>query len=202
MSIDLSKYPKVFTLVDGRSVTVRSNEPSTDEPKLIRFMQSLPDNERIYFRDDVTDPEVIHKWVHESDLSRTIPLLAEDDNNDIVANWTLHVREHGWTRQNAFIRGIIAPEWRKQGLATYIINELLKIAGELDIERVVIELVRPQEDLLKRYVEIGFEVDATLNNWVKDFRGRYHDLIIISMKLEPAWKKMELLLLEYDTHGR
>ncbi len=202
MSIDLSPYPKVFTLADGRNISLRTIEPSTDELKLLSFMKSLPDNERIYFRDDVTDPDVIRKWVQEADLTRTIPLLAFDENNDIVANWTLHVLEHGWTRQNAFIRGIIAPEYRKQGLATFIVHELLKIAGGLDIERVVIELVRPQEDLLKRYSEIGFEVDATLKSWVKDFRGRYHDLIIISMKLEPAWKKMELMMLEYDTHGR
>ena len=201
MKMDLSNYPKERILNDGRKVTIRTNDPTTDEPELVRFMKSLPEEERVYFRDDVTDPEVIRKWVHESDPLRTVPLLGVTEEGRIVANWTMHRLEHGWTRHNVFIRGIVDPEWRQQGLAIFIVPELLKIATDLDVERVVIELVRPQETLLRRYLDIGFEIDATLKNWVKDFQDHYHDLIIISMKLEPAWKKMEAMILDYGTHG-
>lgn len=201
MNIDLSKYPKQFTLRDGRIVTVRTNDPATDEKLLSDYMISLPDSERIYFRDDVLDPSVIEKWVQRGDLNTTIPLLAVSEEGKIVSSWTLHHREHGWTRQNAFLRGTVHPDWRQKGLAAYIIRELLKIAGDLDIERVVIELVSPQGGLLKRYTDMGFEMDATLKHWVKDFKDRYHDLHIISMKLEPAWRKMEAMIADYGTHG-
>jgi len=197
--LDLTDYPKRLPLRDGYEVTVRITEPS-DEAELKRFLLELPPDERVYFRDDVTDPKVIHEWTQNIDLDRVIPLLALD-GNQIIANWTLHHREHGWTRHHGHIRGIVHPKLRGRGLATRMVRELLVFAGQLDIERVVIELVEPQRELLQRYQKIGFKIDAVLKDWVKDFSDRYNDIHVLSMKLEPAWKKMEEMILNYGTHG-
>ena len=82
-----------------------------------------------------------------------------------------------------------------------MVRELLRIAGSMEIERVVIELVEPQMQLLERYRKIGFKIDAVLKDWVKDFSGRYNDIHVLSTQLEPAWQKMENLIFDYGTHG-
>ena len=79
--------------------------------------------------------------------------------------------------------------------------ELLSIAGTIDIERVVVEFVNVQKRLLKTFKAIGFVQDGLLKSWVKDFEGKYHSLHILSMQLEPAWKRMEQMILDYGTHG-
>lgn len=197
--IDLSRFPRCSKLDDQREMCIRLLE-ETDEKELNRFMKELPRDERMYFRDDVTDPEVIRKWVHDTDRSLVIPLIAEFDN-EIIANWTLHLTELFWTRHLAHIRGTVSPKYRHFGISSKMVYELLSIAGDLDIERLVIELVAQQKRLLARFTEIGFQLEAVLKDWAKDHSGHYNDLLILTMKLEPAWKKMEEMILDYGTHG-
>ncbi len=198
--IDVSAYPKKLTLRDQTDVNVQIMRPELED-NLKQFFAILPASERVHFRDDVSDPAVIQQWSQNIDLDRVIPLIATDDNDEIVANWTLHHREHGWTRHHGHIRGIVTLKWRKKGLATQMVRELLRIAGSMEIERVVIELVEPQMQLLERYRKIGFKIDAVLKDWVKDFSGRYNDIHVLSTQLEPAWQKMENLIFDYGTHG-
>jgi len=197
--LDLSTYPKQVRLSDDQEVVVRVLEPG-DEAELARFMKGLPPEERVYFRDDVTDPAVIHEWVHSSNLNKVIPLVALHQEN-IIADWSMHLREYGWTRHLAGLRGIVHPDHRRKGLAALMVYELLSIAQKLEVERVVIDLVSPQKGLLTHFASLGFTVEAVLKDWAKDWGDRYNDVLILSMKLEPAWKKMEELIWEYGTHG-
>ena len=127
-------------------------------------------------------------------------MIALHDDR-IVANWSLHLTEKLWTRHLAYIRGIVTPDYRGFKVADKMVYQLLTIAGDLNIERVVIELVAQQKRLLARFTNIGFQLEAVLKEWVKDHSGNYNDLIILSMKLQPAWKKLEEMILNYGTHG-
>ncbi|MFC2150546.1 GNAT family N-acetyltransferase [Calditrichota bacterium] len=197
--LDLAHLPKELEISDGRIITIRVLE-GKDENDLYKFLCDLPQGERVYFRDDVTERKVVTEWVKNTDFQRVFPLLA-CDGDKIVANWSMHMREHGWTRHLANIRGIVKPDYRGFGIAAQMVYELLGIAGQVDIERVVIELVSPQARVLELYKGLGFTVEAVLKQWVKDFKGKYHDQYILTMQLEPAWKKMEDMILNYGTHG-
>lgn len=192
-------FPKEINLGKYKSITVRMLQES-DEPLLVEFMKSLPTDERAFFRDDVVDPSVIRDWVNNSDFDKVFPLVAFYEDK-LAANWTLHMREHLWTRHLAKLRGVVHPDYRGMGIANAMVYELLTVAGNKNVERVVIELVANQKQLLERFKGIGFKVEAKMKNWVKDFHGNYRDLIILSMKCEPAWRKMEELIMEYGTHG-
>src|SRR3972149_1373867 len=102
---DVSVYPKKVKLSGGEEALIRPLE-SGDAGKLAAFMQSLPPEERVYFRDDVSDPEVVDNWTRNIDFSSVIPLVAVQENQ-IIANWSLHLTGHGWTRHLADIRGIV-----------------------------------------------------------------------------------------------
>jgi len=197
--VDVSAFPKTFKYLDGHEMVIRIL-CKEDEKGLLRFMQELPPDERIYFRDDVTDPEVIRHWVHDTDLNSVIPLIALHEG-EIIANWSLHLTQRLWTRHLAHIRGVVAHKYREHGIAAKMVYELLTLAGDLDIERLVIELVAQQKSLLAHFTDIGFKLEAVLKDWAKDHSGNYNDLLILTMKLEPAWKKMEELIWEYGTHG-
>lgn len=197
--VDLSMFPRKTKMGDNKEMIIRPLEDS-DEEELKRFMSELPPEERVYFRDDVTDPAVIHRWVHETPRDKVIPLLAIH-NDQIIANWSLHLSEEMWTRHLAHIRGIVEPEYRGLGIAPKIVFHLLTIASSIAIERVVIELVAEQKRLLAKFTSIGFQLEAVLKDWAKDHSGRYNDLLILTMRLQPAWKKMEEMILDYGTHG-
>ncbi len=192
-------YPKTVKLRNGSEVTIRLLE-SSDHERLSMFLKSIPSQERVHFRDDVTDPSVVNKWVEHINLKKVVPLVAIQDD-EIISQWTLHVHEYGWSRHQGEIRGIVLPEKRRQGIAPAMIFELLSFASDLEIERLVISLVRTQQGLLRSYQEVGFRIAAVLQDWVKDFNDNYHDLYLLTMELEPAWKKMEEMILDMGTHG-
>ncbi len=195
----LEDYPKICDLRDSSKVTIRALEPA-DEERLMEFFKNLPESERVWYRDDVADPKVIHHWCHNINLDRVLPLVAVQDGK-IIAMWTLHVRDYGWTRHHGQLRGTVLPNRRNLGLASLMVHDLLKLATHYEVERLVIELVPEQQAVSQVFQNIGFRIDAVLKNWVKDFKGRYNDMYLLSMQLEPAWKKMEELIYQYGTHG-
>ena len=119
----------------------------------------------------------------------------------IIAEWAVLHRDHGWTRHVCEIRGMIHPDWRGLGLGNMLFYDLLTIAHELEKEKVVVEVLAQQKLVIQRFEKIGFQREALFKNHVKDARGRVSDLLVLSMQLEPAWKKMEELVHDMGDRG-
>jgi RimJ/RimL family protein N-acetyltransferase len=193
-------YPKSYKLKNGEEVTIRPLSPQ-DEEAMIQFFSSLSDTEIDYFRGNVRDREVLRKWCKESkDFSRRIPLVAFHKDR-MIGEWALLHREYGWSRHVCELRGTIHPNWRNLGLGNKLLHDLLTIAREFEKEKVIIEVVAQQKDPIRRFEKIGFQREALFKNHVKDSRGRVQDLIVMSMDLVPAWRKMEELLHDRADHG-
>ncbi len=196
---DFSAYPKSVTLANGKNLAIGLVQP-WDKAAAAKFISRLPTDERNYLWDDITDPNVFDQLTALPMNGRVIPISARHEG-EIVSVWTLNRGDHGWTKHNATIWGIVEPAWRRSGLGTVMVRELLGFASQLEVERVVLELVRPQKGPIVHFRNVGFEEAAVLKGWAKDHSGRYQDLIVLSMRLEPAWRKMEDMLLRYDSVG-
>lgn len=192
-------YPQTYKLKNGQEVTIRLLSPQ-DEEEMLRFFQSLPEAELNYFRVDVRAPEVIHKWTKQIDFERRIPLVVFQGKR-MIGEWALLHREHGWSRHVCELRGIVHPDWRNLGLGNKLIYDLLSIAHELEKEKVIVEVVAQQKLVIQRFEKLGFQREALFKNHVKDARGRLQDLLVLSMELVPAWKKMEALIHDRADHG-
>ncbi len=197
--LNLSDYPKTVRMRDGRSLVIRILT-ADDEKRVTNFIHQLPPAERIYFWDDPSDPEILRSWVQNAHLNRVIPLVGLIDDR-IVTLWTLTNDQHSWTRHIAYLWGVVDHTLRRLGIGTLMVRELLSIASRLNIERIALELVSPQKGQFAHFAHFGFVVSAILRNWVKDPSGQYHDMVIISMEIEPAWQKMEELILQYDSQA-
>ena len=82
-------YPKEIMIKDGTTLTLRP-VVAQDEEALNKFFFEIPEEERWYRRQKLTDPEVLHKWIETLDYKRIIPLVAvNQDTGYIVANLTL-----------------------------------------------------------------------------------------------------------------
>ena len=198
--LDLSDYPKKVRLRKGDEVIIRLLTPG-DEAALIKLMNELLPEDKVYFRDDVSDPAVVRRWCQNINLNSVLPLVALS-GDQIIADWSLHQREFGWTRHLVDIRGVVHPVYRQMGLGAKMVYELLTIAQRMEKERAVVHLARAQKKLLARFIAMGFSVEVVLKNWIKDSSDRYQDMLILSMKIEPIWKEMENMVMESDSRGR
>ena len=185
----LSDYPKRATLHDGHVVTLRPMVRE-DEQKLLEFFRRLPPEDRLFLKDDVTRPDVIHAWVEHLDYNRVIPILAECEGR-IIGNATLHRSRFGWSTHVAEIRLVTDPEFRRQRLGRILAREIFFLALILKLDKVVAEMMEDQEGAIRVFSALGFAQEAVLKNHVRDLEGKNHNLIVMSQDVIGFWRRIE-----------
>jgi GNAT superfamily N-acetyltransferase len=185
--MNLDEYPKTIKLRDGSVLTLRPMVRE-DEEGLMEFFRGIPEGERLYLRNDVINPEVIHHWVTNIDYDRVLPILAVSGRGNIVGNATLHRDGFSWAKHVGNIRLTVLPEYRRKGLARIMVGELFAHALTTDLEKIVAEIVLLQEDVRLAFNQLGFRTEAVLRDHHVDPRGVKHDVIIISNDINQLWK--------------
>ncbi|MDP2673682.1 MAG: GNAT family protein [Dehalococcoidia bacterium] len=178
----IGAFPKEVGLRDCNRVLVRPPEDG-DEQALLEFFLHIPEEERFFLKEDVTAPDVVHRWVRERDFRRALALLALDGSR-IVADAVL-IRRRGNSRSHTGeIRVVVAPEYRDHGLGTALIRELCDIADDAGLEKVMFELVADKEQEAIRAAEwLGFLRVATIEGGAVDPLGHHHDVVLMAMPL-------------------
>ena len=175
-------FPKSFTLNDGTEVEIRPLA-SGDNEALLSLFQRVPEEDLYYLKDTVTDPGVIDGWTQDINLERVIPIEALHGDR-VIADATLHRSRVFARRHIGELRLVVDPEFRGKGLGRRLMRELLDIAAELELYRVVMELVPEREDAAIEVAErMGFEKVATLPARIRDYFGSYKDLVVLEISL-------------------
>ncbi|OGP69750.1 MAG: hypothetical protein A2Z73_05665 [Deltaproteobacteria bacterium RBG_13_60_28] len=173
----MQPYQKEGVLKDGSRVILRPMVKE-DRDKLLDFFQRLDKTDLLFLRSDVQDPKVIDNWVNKIDYSKVYPLLAEAQGR-IVGDATLHMRKVGWKRHLGNVRVVVAKDYQNKGLGTLLINEIVELAGEFGLEKLVAEIHLQAHGALTAFKRAGFSVKAVFEDLVKDPSGRSSDLIVM-----------------------
>jgi RimJ/RimL family protein N-acetyltransferase len=170
-------YHKEGVLKDGSRVILRPLV-SDDREKLLEFFQGLDARAVSFLRNDVRDPAVIERWVSHLDYDRVYPLVAEADGR-IVGDVTLHMRKVGWKRHLGNVRLVVAKDYQGRGLGTLLINEIVELAGEFGLEKLVAEIHLQALAAFAAFKKAGFSVKAVFEDLVKDPSGQSSDLVVM-----------------------
>ncbi|MFC1513533.1 GNAT family N-acetyltransferase [candidate division KSB1 bacterium] len=189
-------YPKTFKLKTGSVATIRPLDKN-DKKKLFDFFKRLPEKDRMFLKDDVTNKKVIDNWFENLDFKRVIPLVVEADKK-IIADGTLHTFEHGWMKHIGEIRMVVDKDYRRMSVGLHLAKELYFIAMGLRLEKMVGELVTTQKRAIKIFEGLGFKREATLRNYVKDLKGHNHNMIIMTHSVTTHWNEMENMIADFS----
>ena len=72
-------YPREVKIRDGRNVSLRLMEAG-DNQRILNFANSLPPDDLLFLRTDITDPRTIDEWVQSIEAGTTITVVAELDS--------------------------------------------------------------------------------------------------------------------------
>lgn len=180
------RYPKEVVLKNKKEALIRPLE-GEDEPLLRRFYAEIPEEDRWFMRHDVMDPAVISKWIRALDQGGVYSIVAVSDGR-ITAHGSLHISNYGATRHIGRFRIMVSPEYRHQRLGTWLILDLIQLAMDKGVREVRADFVKDVEDAA---IEAAFKFDffekAVLKNYVRDLKGRRHDLLIMTKRLHKDW---------------
>ncbi len=177
------RYPKECVLKECEEVTIRLLKKE-DEHSLQAFYSNIPENDRWYLRYDVTDPEVIHKWIDGIDRGIVVSTIALCDDK-IVGHAGLHMRGYGCTRHVGRFRITVLPEFRNKRLGTWLLLDLIQLAmDEKGLQELRVDLVVGVEDAaIEAVYKFDFFKQAVLKDYAKDPEGHRHDMVIMIKRL-------------------
>jgi len=185
----LKDYPKVFEIRVGVKVVLK---PMTleDAKPLSDFFKSLPEEDRLFLKDDVTKKEVIDSWVKNLNYDRVLPMLAWI-GDEVAGDATLHRNEHGWMKHIGEIRIVTDSRYRKTGLSLLLAREIFFLAVQSRLEKIVAEMTLDQKSAIRIFEKLGFKQEAVFKNHVLDLKGRKRDLLVMSKDLAELWQEIQ-----------
>jgi L-amino acid N-acyltransferase YncA len=184
----MEAYPKIVRLKDGSRATLRPMVKE-DVDKLLAFFRKLPEEERLFLKEDVTDEKVIQQWADELDYEKVFPVLAEVES-EVVADATLHTLERGWSRHIGEVRCVVAKDYQRKGLGTILIREMFHRALQKGLDKLQASMPDKQVGAMKAFRTIGFRKEAVLKEHAMDIKGNKHDLIIMTNSVAELWRKI------------
>jgi RimJ/RimL family protein N-acetyltransferase len=161
-----------------------------DKDALFAFFQKLPEADRLFLKDNVTDPAVVERWAIELNYDKVFPLLAWR-GSEVVADATIHKNTGGWMKHVGTIRIVVGSEFQKLGVGSVLANELFLHALKSGLEKIVAEMMETQEGARKVFEKLGFRQEAVLHGHVRDQIGVRHDLLVLTKDLEEFWANIQ-----------
>lgn len=170
-------YPWTTTL-EGLPVTFRLMGPS-DHDAVLAFARSLPEDDLMFLRIDITQDHVVDEWVRNIDSGRTVTVLAETEGK-IAGYASIHRNEALWTRHVGEIRVLVGCDYRGIGLGKRLANEVFAIAKDLDLKKITAQMTSDQRGARQVFERLGFRPEALLADYAMCRDGQTRDLLIMS----------------------
>lgn len=166
---------------DGFTVTYRLMVRE-DRGQILGLGKGIEDRDRAFLRFDISDPEHVDRWIENLEKGRTISVLAEVDDT-VVGYGNLHHNELTWSSHLGELRIFVGTEFRGTGIGKRLVGELIHIAKEIRLDRVICQLALPQTRVREMFERLGFRSEAILPDWLRSSDGAKHDLVIMSRSL-------------------
>jgi len=187
---------KDVKLKDGTEIVLRQLKKKVLK-RLTAFFNSLPKEDRIYLRVDVTDRETIKQIIKSSKLGESKRIIALN-NGEIVATGLLELEKRKWKKHFGEIRLLVSKSYRRKGLGMLVARELYLLAISEKVEEIIVKMMKPQVAAINIFKRMGFKQETVLPEYVKDLGGTKRDLIIMRCNVNDMWKELEEYIEDSD----
>ena len=171
-------YPRTIQLDTITKVSLRLMTPA-DTYRLVAFARSLPADDLLFLRMDITKLNVVAHWGQNVKEGSTMTVLAEVDS-EIAGYVSLHHNEVTWQRHLGEIRIQVGPRYRSQGLGRALAGEIFTIARDLKLRKIVAQMTPDQKGAIAIFERLGFRTEALLQDFVIDRTDRTRDLMVMT----------------------
>jgi L-amino acid N-acyltransferase YncA len=176
------EYPCTVTLKNRTKATLRLME-SDDAERVLAFARHLPEEDLLFLRVDLTDPDVVEQWLRNVKSGRSVGLYAEV-SGEMAGYASLHLNETNWQRHMGEIRVQVGRSHRGAGLGRALSTEIFAIARDLGLRKIVAQMTADQKSAIATFEKLGFQPEALLHDFVVDRAGRSRDLVMMSHDVE------------------
>lgn len=154
---------------------------------LVSFFRDLPDGDRTFIKEDVTDPATVRAWAAEP-AGRHRWVAVDDDGP--VLGYLAVLPLAGWSDHVGEVRLVVAPSTRGTGLGRELARHALVQAVEAGLTKLVVEVVPDQGPALALFTALGFTGEALLRDQIRGRDGQLRDLMVLAHHVGDTWSGM------------
>jgi RimJ/RimL family protein N-acetyltransferase len=151
----------------------------SDREAMLEFARSLPNDDLMFLRTDITEPRTVDAWINYIKTGRTISVIAESEGK-IAGYASIHLNDALWTRHVGELRVLVGRDYRGIGLGKRLTNEAFAIAKDLGLKKITAQMPTDQRGARGVFERLGFRPEALLADHVMSRDGQTHDLLIMS----------------------
>ena len=182
----LKDYPKEVILKDGSGVTLRPLMEG-DQDALFQLFHRFSREELWFLNHDVNDPELMDRWVRNPDGRRVVSIVALLERR-MIGNAALMMKDYGAKKHVGKIRIAVDPAMREKRLGTWMLLDLINLAVAIGLKILVMQLVEDRDMAVIRGVKkLNFVEQAVLKDHVLDMEENFHNLVILTKRLQTCW---------------
>ena len=174
----MSSFPKTVALDGGGEVEIRQLT-RTDRDALLDFARQLPEEDLLFLRTDITQPDVIEQWIQQTESGDSVSLAAYDAIG-LIGYATVHRNSARWTRKIGEIRVNVGRGYRGKGLGRRLTSEIFDVARGLGLRKLTASMMVDQKGAQAAFRRLGFVAEALLSDYVDDRNGTPRDLVIMT----------------------
>ena len=156
-----------------------------DEEAVKRFLARIPEGDRTFFKEDVTDPDVVAFWWRRGGIT-TVAV----DGGEVVGYGAV-IPLQGWSSHVGEVRVIVDPGQRRSGVGRALARRAVLSALELGLSKLVVEVIADHEPTIALFRSVGFDPEALLGDQVRDQADELHDLMILGLSVEESWASLQ-----------
>lgn len=175
------RYPRQVDLADDYQVTLELMG-ERDVDAVLAFAKTLPPDDLMFLRVNITDPAVVRHWVESIQAGRTITVLAKQDGT-VLGEGTLLHNEASWTRHLGEIRIQISPVARRRGLARLLAGEIDTVANQLGLQLLTARMTLDQSAAQAVFRQLGFQREAVLWDYAITPDGKTRNVLVATKRL-------------------
>jgi ribosomal protein S18 acetylase RimI-like enzyme len=157
---------------------------------LAAFFRDLPEGDRTFIKEDVTDPATARAWAEEPAGRQRWVAVPGDGADTPVLGYVAVLPLAGWSDHVGEVRLVVAPEARGTGLGRDLARHALVQAVEAGLQKLVVEVVPDQGPALALFTDLGFTGEALLRDHIRDRDGQLRDLMVLAHHVGDTWSGM------------
>ncbi|MEX2289409.1 MAG: GNAT family N-acetyltransferase [Mycobacteriales bacterium] len=168
-------------------------QPLTPElaAPLEEFFRRVPESDHNSFAEDVLRSGVIESWLADGRARRSV---AVDDGT--VIGYVAVIPLVGWSSHVGSLRVVVDPQARGKGIGRELARTGLLMSLEMELTKIVVEVVVDAVPAIGMFEAIGFEPEALLRDHVRDRAGELRDLVVLAHVVDGTWSGMAAAGLE------
>ena len=168
------------TAIQWRPVT------AADAGALRHFVAGIKPSDRTFVDEQLLDPDHVTEWAGDPHAAGMVAAAGGR-----IAGVGSVRPGTGWASHVGVLRVVVDTADRGHGIGRGLVQALLPLAAQRGVAKIMVHVMAANASAARLFERLGFAPEATLRDHVRDSRGNYQDLVVLTQWIDQHGRPLD-----------